>query len=398
MKFLAGMIVLLLVAASASAEPIAGTWNATVPYHGAILPFQMGFSGDGTSVKGWFFNGDQTLPSTGGELRDGHLVLNFDQIDTKLDATLRDGHLDGIYTASPYLGGPLDFHAMRAPAVEPTPIDAPTIGGVWEIPVPEHKGIRAWNLIVHQTGPKISASILRVDGDTGAITGMYRDGKFVLSHFSGSRAALLEITPTPEGRLALTLDGQALTAYRSQDARALGLPKPSDPTTYTTVRDPNEPFKFSFPDLNGRLVSNTDARFQDKVVVVNIMGSWCPNCHDEAPFLAELYRKYHDKGLEVVSLDFEDPAHIDNLSRLHAFIKQYKMDYPVLLGGNMKEWNEKLPQAVNLNFWPTTFFLGRDGRVKAVHVGFAAPASGEFNDRLRAEIDSQVEELLATRS
>jgi thiol-disulfide isomerase/thioredoxin len=164
------------------------------------------------------------------------------------------------------------------------------------------------------------------------------------------------------------------------------------------VRDPNEPFKFSFPRLNGQLVSNTDARFHGKVVVVNIMGSWRPNCHDEAPFLAELYRKYRDNGLEVVSLDFEDAADVDNLTRLRALIKQYRMDYPVLLGGDMKAWNEKLPQAVNLNFWPTTFFLGRDGCVKAVHVGFAAPASGEFNDRLRAGIDNQVGQLLATRS
>jgi thiol-disulfide isomerase/thioredoxin len=403
MKILAAMIALLVAVAGARAEPLAGTWNATVPYHGALLPFQMGFSGDGDSVKGWFYNGDQTLPSTSGELRDGHLVLHFDQIDTKLDATLKDSHLDGVYTASTYLGGALDFHAVPAPPVEPAAVDAPAIGGVWEIPVPEHKGMRAWNLIVHQTGPKISASILRVDGDTGAITGRYRDGKFVLSHFSGSRAALLEITPiqegpTKDGRLALTLDGQALTAYRADDARALGLPEPSDPTKYTTVRDPNEPFRFSFPDLDGRVVSNTDARFQGKVVLVNIMGSWCPNCHDEAPFLAELYRKYHAKGLEIVALDFEDSAHLDNLTRLHAFIDQYKIDYPVLLGGNRTEWNEKLPQAVNLNFWPTTFFLGRDGCVKAVHVGFAAPASGEFNDRLRADIDGQIEELLAARS
>ncbi len=169
---------------------------------------------------------------------------------------------------------------------------------------------------------------------------------------------MLEITPTKEGRLALVLDGQALTAYRPDDARAQGLPAPSDPTKYTTVRDPSEPFKFSFPDLNGQVVSNSDARFQGKVVLVNIMGSWCPNCHDEAPFLADLYRKYHDKGLEVVSLDFEDPAHINDLTRLRAFIAQYRIDYPVLLGGAMKDWNEKLPQAVNLNFWPTTFFLG----------------------------------------
>ena len=62
------------------------------------------------------------------------------------------------------------------------------------------------------------------------------------------------------------------------------------------MKDPGEPFHFSFPDLGGRLVSNTDSRFKDKVLIVNITGSWCPNCHDEAPFLAELYRKYGPLG------------------------------------------------------------------------------------------------------
>ena len=72
------------------------------------------------------------------------------------------------------------------------------------------------------------------------------------------------------------------------------------------MKDPTEPFRFSFPDLSGKIVSNTDDRFRGKVVIVSISGSWCPNCHDEAPFLVELYRKYHGQGLEVVSLSFEE--------------------------------------------------------------------------------------------
>jgi peroxiredoxin len=144
------------------------------------------------------------------------------------------------------------------------------------------------------------------------------------------------------------------------------------------------------------MVANTDARFRNKVVIVAISGSWCPNCHDEAPFLMELYRKYHALGLEIVALSFEEADQLNNPTRLRAFIKRYGIEFPVLLAGETSEWNDKLPQAVNLNAWPTTFYLGRDGRVRSVHAGFAAAASGDFHRQLRAEVTELLEQLLAT--
>jgi thiol-disulfide isomerase/thioredoxin len=143
------------------------------------------------------------------------------------------------------------------------------------------------------------------------------------------------------------------------------------------------------------MVSDTDARFHNKVVIVAIGGSWCPNCHDEAPFLVELYRKYHAQGLEIVALDFEEPDQLASPTRLRAFIQRYGIEYPVLLAGETSELNAKMPQAVNLNSWPTTFFLGRDGRVRSVHAGFAAAASGEFHTRLREDVTALLERLLA---
>lgn len=56
---------------------------------------------------------------------------------------------------------------------------------------------------------------------------------------------------------------------------------------------------------------------------------------------------------------------------------------------------EKVPQAVNLNTWPATLFIGGDGRVKLIHSGFAAPASGEYNQELKQKVTSTVENLLA---
>ncbi len=257
------------------------------------------------------------------------------------------------------------------------------------------KGESAWHFIVRQNGGEVRATILRIDGDTGTLSSTFQNGKFILSHSPGARPNLIEVTPQSDGSLQLTQNGKTqYTAIRETEARAKGLPAPNDPFHHTTVQDPSVPFAFSFPDLNGKLVSNTDERFRGKVVVVAISGSWCPNCHDEAPFLEGLYKKYKDQGLEVVALSFEEEEQLENPTRLRAFIKEYGINYTVLLAGETDELHEKLPQAVNLNSWPTTFFLGRDGRVSQVHAGFAGPASADYNKSQNAEVATLVEGLL----
>ena len=165
------------------------------------------------------------------------------------------------------------------------------------------------------------------------------------------------------------------------------------------MQDPRAPFTFAFPDLDGHRVANTDARFRGKVVVVDVMGSWCPNCHDEAPFLQSLYDKRHGQGLEVVALDFEQqPDQLTDPARLKAFVERYHIGYTVLLCGLTKEVHDKLPQAANLAAWPTTFFLGRDGRVREVHVGFTSPGSGARDVQTRAAVEREVSTLLAERA
>ncbi len=257
------------------------------------------------------------------------------------------------------------------------------------------KGETAWQLIVRQTGPDVSASILRIDGDTGTLSGTYKDGKFLLSHFSGVRPSVLEVTPNSDGTLKLVLNGRdTLTAVRPAEARVRGM-QPDDPSRHTGVKDPSQPFRFKFPDLNGHMVSESDPQFQGKVVLVNIAGSWCPNCHDEAPFLVDLYHKYHSQGLEIVVLAFEDEDQVKDPVRLRAFIKRYGIEYPVLLGGETSEAKAKLSQAENWDAWPTTFILGRDGRVKAVHTGFPGTASGDLFIKAKKEFTETIEKLLA---
>jgi len=237
-----------------------------------------------------------------------------------------------------------------------------------------------------------------VDGDTGTISGAFKGGKFVLSHFDGARAHLLEITPAADGTLDILQDGKTkLTAYRPAAARAQGLPEPTDPDLHTTMKDPKEPFRFSFPDLKGRLVSNGDSRFQGKVLVVEITGSWCPNCHDEAPFLAEMYRTYGKQGLEIVSLSFEEAEQLKNPTRLRAFVKKYGLEFPVLVCGDPDEANSKLTQLVNWNTWPATLFVDRRGLVRGIHSGFPSAGSGELFRQAKEEFNVEVGRLLAEK-
>jgi thiol-disulfide isomerase/thioredoxin len=387
---------LIAIAPAAMAQSLAGRWDATVQVSGVDIPFRFELSGEGANVKGSFFNGDEKITSTSGKVENGTLILKWDDHASKLDATFHDGVLEGKYIrAGRDEKSSYAFSAKRYSAPPAVKGDVPSIAGMWVIPTDSPKGEKAWRFIVRQTGSEVSAAVLRIDGDTGALTGTYKDGKFVLSHFDSARPMLLEVTPQKDGTLELLENAKTQrTAVRWEVAHAKGLAEPTDPMKHTSVKDPNEAFQYSFPDLNGRTVSNADAKFRGKVVLVNITGSWCPNCHDEAPFLSDLYKKYRDQGLEIVALSFEEADQLKDLARLRAFIKRYDIQYTVLVGGEPSEAKDKLTQAVNWNSWPTTFFIGRDGLVRGVHAGFPSSASGDLYRQAKDEFTAEVQHLL----
>jgi thiol-disulfide isomerase/thioredoxin len=401
------VIIAALVAASCSrqAPSLAGEWDATiVNLAKAEVPFRLVIGGTPEQPTGTFVNGDERMQSTGGRFEDGQLTIDFDQYGSKIIARLNGDALEGEYDRTTR-GAAYPFRAVRAVA-KPKDPDPPSIAGEWKIPTPGQKYEAAWRFIVRQSGADVSAAIQRVDGDTGTLTGSFRvpgvvegrDGKLVLGHFSGARPMRLEVTVNPDGTLALLEDGQTkYTAVRASDPRATAAGDPADPTQVTRVKDPEARLDLQFPDLNGTPVSLTDARFRGKVVILSITGSWCPNCHDEAPFLADLYEKYRDRGLEIVLLAFEEAGQLADPVRLKAFVKQYNITYPVLLAGEPKNLGTNLPQFEDLMAFPTSIYIGRDGRVRSTHAGFSGKATGELYAHTTDEITRRVEALLAER-
>jgi len=408
--------VLSITLPTSAQTAITGVWQGVATVHDTQhVPLTISITGSGSGLKAAFLNGPASHPdqvSASSVTFDGiHLVATFDYFARKLDATLTAGALTGTY-------GPINPTAKSAP---PTPFtlshvakltdpaaspNAPDISGSWEIATKSAKGESAWEFRADPPtakSPVIKTVIQRIDGDTGGLWGTWNGTSYVVGHFTAAGPALYSVTPQPDGTLLISsLLGSphgppqtALIARRPAEARKENLAAPTDPTQQTALKEPSAPFTFSFPDLAGKTVSSTDPEFRGKVVIVAIGGSWCPNCHDEAPFLVSLYKKFHARGLEIVNVDFEQGDPDNDTKRLNAFIAHYGITYPVLVGGTTDQLADKFPQAVNLNCWPTSFFLGRDGLVKEIHAGFAGPGNTAGHEELERDVTALIEKLLA---
>jgi thiol-disulfide isomerase/thioredoxin len=164
-----------------------------------------------------------------------------------------------------------------------------------------------------------------------------------------------------------------------------------------TQADTSGPFRFAFPDLTGKVVTEQDPRFKGKVVLVDVFGTWCPTCHDAAPALVHLYRKYHERGLAIVGLAYEvsgDSA-VDG-RQLRRYREKYDLPFPILLAGinDTEAAAATLPQLRGFTAFPTTIFLGRDGRVRRINAGFYGPATGAQHEKLIADYEREIERLL----
>ncbi|MDQ3013103.1 MAG: TlpA family protein disulfide reductase [Acidobacteriota bacterium] len=384
-----------------------GTWHGLIKNNsGEQVAFTLEVKRDGEKIVGSLVNGNDRTLSTDGAFDGNKLTLQYDFYDASLGATIDGDKLDGTFTRQ-WQKQTLsrELHANRSNVSEKVS-DNPTvnISGEWVIKAGEAPKQTFWRAAFHQQGGAVTGTIIPVSGDWGELAGTFENGELRLNRFDGINCRIFSAKLTPQGTLEGIADFGLFDPVRKVVAERItennkevvaSLP---DPLNYTRMSNPGEPFRFSFPDLDGKAISSTDDRFKNKVVVASITGTWCPNCHEEAPFLQEMYDRYKAQGLEVVALAFEYSGDAPrDLKQLKVFAQRYGLTYPVLLAGSTDEGEiqKKLPQLVNFGAYPTTIFIGRDGLVKRIHAGFEGKATGERFTKLKAETEQLVKELLA---
>ncbi|GJM22944.1 MAG: hypothetical protein DHS20C15_28590 [Planctomycetota bacterium] len=243
---------------------------------------------------------------------------------------------------------------------------------------------------------RLLGTFITTTGDYRYLAGRQLGGHFELSVFDGSHAFLFTGSVQADGSLkgdfwSRDSHHETFTAVRDPD---MELPDGFGLTRWDKSANVNA---LSFPDLSGTLRTLGDADFAGKARIVQVFGSWCPNCHDASDFLAELHARYADRGLSIVGLAFEftsDPARA--AEQVQRYADLHGAEWPLLLAGisRKSEAVKALPFLEALNSYPTTLFVRADGSVRAVYQGFSGPATGESYTQLKASFEALVEELL----
>ncbi len=246
--------------------------------------------------------------------------------------------------------------------------------------------------IFYTEAGELRGTFLTNSGDYRFLAGVADADSLKLSCFDGTHAYLFEAAikgdSLLEGRFWSGKSRMLTWTARRNDNFAL-----ADPATLTYLKDSTQPFEFSFPDLSGRQVALKD--YFGKVVVVQILGSWCPNCMDETRFLAQFHRLYQQKGFEVLGLAFETAQEIQNGGKMLSKFKQkLQADYPMLLCGTPEKALEALPTLNRVSSFPTTIFVDKKGKVRHIHTGFSGPATGGFYQDFVEEFTERIEKLL----
>lgn len=273
------------------------------------------------------------------------------------------------------------------------------ISGSWETVFSPNSENDKYNAkgVFKQNGNQVTGTFLTETGDYRFLEGVVDGDQLKLSTFDGSHAFLFTAKVTDSTINGTFYSGnhwkEPFTAKRNDN---YNLPS-ADALTY--LKEGFDSLDFSFPDANGNLLSLQDERFKNKVVLVQIMGTWCPNCLDESKYYAEVYKQYNEKGLEIVALAFE---YAKTKEKAFAGIKRLQdridINYPILLaqtGTTSKtKAQEKLPMLNHVLSYPTTVFVDKKGKVRKIHTGFNGPATGEKFEEFKAEFTEFVGVLL----
>jgi thiol-disulfide isomerase/thioredoxin len=390
--------VALLLALAAPLPSPEGPWRAVLDLGGgATLPFELHITRRAGGLRASLCNGRQcgslSAVSVGGD----SLRLDLTDYAATITARLSRDSLTGLYRNVGNRGPRvIPFRASRgrwAPTAAPA-----ALLGRWDATFFSDFGSSPRVFELRNGSRGFEGTVISNTGDYGHFAGRVTADSFALAHFDGSFVYLLLGAlhgDTLRGVFRAGLRGQTpWIAVRSTDAAHLRAP------TEITTADTSGPFRFAFPDLAGRVVSDRDARFRGKVVLVDIFGSWCPTCHDAAPDLVRLYHKYHARGLEIVGLAYEvtgDSA-LDG-RQVRRYRDKFRIPFPLLLAGinDTDAAAETLPQLRGFTSFPTSVFLGRDGRVRQIRAGFYGPAMGVQHDQLVREYENEVERLLRER-
>jgi thiol-disulfide isomerase/thioredoxin len=398
---LAALAALAAACARGAAEgPPLGPYRAVVSVEGGDLPFGLELAREDGDIVAYLINGPERVRADDVRLEGNELAIQMPGYQQRIEATYSDGRFEGILRLLRPNAVIRDLRLVAVPGQSwrffPKPDAAPKdFSGRWALTFRDNAGNEGRAIAeLTQKGHEVTGTVLRPSGDDRYIAGEARGDTLFLSRFDGGTAYLYLARLGNDGLLS----GDQYTGGGSHDTfsgRRDPAAKLDDPATRSALKLTTSRLSFQFPDADGALHAFPDARYEGKVVLITVGGSWCPNCHDEAQFLKELLATRGDRGLEVIQLMFERTPDFPSQSKaVRDFAAKFAIDYPVLIGGTTADVLDRLPQLATFMAYPTLFVIDRSGAVHTIHTGFAGPATGAHYEEQNRELTALVDGLL----
>lgn len=389
-------------AATHKEELVSGAWRGEFTANDKKIPFNFVVETDAARIKVYLTNGAEKAALDSVYYKGDSVVIPVNIYDAVLIGKINGDSLHGFFRKNQAARKGTAFHAahnqdFRFAVSENT--TAKSVHGKWAVTLTSEKdgkpSARYTVGLLEQHGNTVTGTILTTTGDYRYLQGVLDGTHLKLSNFSGSSPSLIEAELTDSLHLSgefISPSGKTILQAIKSDTAAL-----PDAYSLTYLKPGFDKLAFTFPDLNGSPVSLSHDKYKGKVVIVTVLGSWCPNCVDEAAFLAPWYKDNKSRGIEIVGLAFErkdDPSFAK--ARLTTLINRFDIQYDILFAGiaDKKIVAEKLPELNTFLSFPTTIFIDKEGKVRKVHTGYNGPATGEYYDAFIREFNSEVDALV----
>jgi thiol-disulfide isomerase/thioredoxin len=379
-----------------------GYWRGVFIVNDYDIPFifEAKDNKDGhTSI--YLINGEDRFEVDKIEYKGDSVIISIDLFNRAIKAKYTENSLNGklirVNSENPDQGIPLSAeYGISEKFPENGEVPSVSLDGTWDMEIGSSNNINIAVGIFGQNGSLLEGSILTTTGDYRFLEGIVHGNEFSLSSFGGSSPYLVQgkfnSDNSFEGVLVTTSRVVNIKGIRNQEAK---LP---DAYNITSLKEGYSSIEFSFPDLNGKNISLSDPAYKDKIVIVSIMGSWCPNCLDENAFLSEWYTKNRDRGVEIIALGFELKNDFKSAKKSLTSLKnRLGIEYEILFAGTTSKESvaKALPALNGIASFPTTIFIGRNGNVRKIHSGFSGPATGKFYEEFKTEFNAIVNQLIA---
>lgn len=386
--------------------PVTGLWRAEISTHGGALPihFEVNQVEKAGELDIKIINGAEKFSLGNSFFRADSLILPLDLYDSELVFSVtKTTEMSGYFVkkrngktayrlAVTALAGPADRFLNLKPAT--VNVNGKWMADFFSDATNHSPGVG----VFEQKGSAVTGTFLRTSGDYRFLQGNVSGDSLFLSYFDGSGVNMLRAKINGSqltGKYTSGLSGVRTVEAKFDPAAAL-----PDLKKLSFLKPGFDRIDFKLPTTSGEQISLRDERFKNKVVVIELMGSWCPNCLDESRYLSPFYKKYKDKGVEVIGLAFENSADIAIAGpKITNFQKKIGITYPLLFAGTAEDKTiaQVLPMLSKMNGYPTTFIIDKKGIVREIHTGFSGPGTGKYYADWISDFEQTIQSLLAEK-